>query len=132
MSLQDNLHRAQYSISSKDVQGLIPKTYGGKQLKGVDGVTGHISNSTLWLLNSKRNQIQTMVRLGVTKDGKKFLFDVYSEVIENAYDPAECTLKVAETTPSRTEHIKSLINDGYEILGWIDIKEIETQQIPSY
>jgi hypothetical protein len=132
MSLQDNLDRAQYSISTRDVEGIKPKPYGAKQMTGADGVTGHISNSTLWLMNSRKNQLQTMMRLGATKGELKFVFDVYSDVVENAYNRKESTLKIRETIPSRTQYITNLINEGYEILGWVNIIEITSRKVPTY
>lgn len=132
MNLQDNIDRSNCSIDLKDMEGISPVPYGASQLKEADAVTGHISNSTLWLFDTKKNRLQTMMRLAASKNGQRYLFDVYSDIVKNPYDRQAETLNVKGTIPSRDANVVKLIKEGYEILGWVDIHEIDTHKVPSY
>lgn len=109
----------------------------GEQMQGENLiVTGHISNSTLWLINNASNTMQTMVRLLVAENGKLSIVDVYSDSVSPISVPDEDgneRINVLETEPSRALRILQYVeSQNAAVLGWIPIEEVDKDQVPSY
>lgn len=106
------------------------KTKRGGPMDGTLSISGHISGSTLWLIDGDKNRLQTMSRLLVEKDGKELLVDVYSNPLENGIDKE--SIDIEGTIPSRNARVLELAKEGYAIKGWVSIDEIYKEKVPQY
>jgi|WetSurSiteA1Bulk_404760.scaffolds.fasta_scaffold00244_4 hypothetical protein len=121
---------------SVDTQQLKPSPI-GKPMEGAElDVTGHISESTLWLIDSSENTMQTMIRLAVKGPEGTELVDFYSTPVYPGFAKTEDgrMANVQATEASKARNILAYFesNPLKEVLGWVPIHEIAEHKVPSY
>lgn len=111
----------------------------GAPIEGDDVlVSGHISESTLWLYDERGDTIQTMVRLLVGDGAKSRVVDVYSDPVSPLYTPTKhgegMGFNIVGTEPSRARNVLSLVAEtpGASIEGWVNISEVNEHRAPVY
>lgn len=126
------LVNARFSADPTKVSPDLDLDFIGSPIEGDDiEVSGHISRSTLWLVDGDFRQLQTMQRLLVnTQDGRRRLVDVYSDPVSGMCE--EGYPNVAATEPSRAQQVLNLAGEGFDIRGWVEIPEIDTGVLPQY
>lgn len=127
---------AEYSTDSSDVSPETNRVAVGNQMSGQDiSITGHVSESTLWLVDGKENSIQTMVRLVVSGQEGASLIDVYSKPVHPGItkEHGAGMANIKGTEASRVRNLISYVeNNHLEVLGWVPIPEIAEHKAPSY
>lgn len=109
----------------------------GKPIEGPNlDVTGHISESTLWLIDSSENTMQTMTRLAINGPDGMELVDFYSTPVYPGFVKTEDghMANVQATEASKARNILAYFesNPSKEVLGWVPIHEIAEHKVPSY
>lgn len=128
---------ANYSIDRRYLYKVNPRpSKVNEPMNGANlSVTGHVSRSTLWIIDEEKGLLQTMRRLLVEdQSGERRLIDVYSLPVPLYRIEREMELiNVEAAEPSLMLKLLNYVTaNKLEILGWQPIAEIGSETMPSY
>lgn len=129
---------AKYSVRP-ELRGIATQRVAvGRPLSTTVRIVGGLFGSDLFIVDEKNNVGQSMTRLLVVNsaNGVVQVLDVYSdpcmEVMTGRPD-ATHRLSWNACLPSRSERIVNTCQEnGYVVLGWIPIEEINERRMPTY